>query len=105
MREVQLRAVYLSVSGADHLLWVTSLVKEADQSIAVVTWEDILDMSGTLTERRYRRLSLTWLEPNQARNLLEEVGFTIEAHYGDFEYTPFETASANEQVWVARKPR
>ncbi len=105
MREVQLRAVYPSVSGADHLLWVTSLVKEADQSIAVVTWEDILDMSGTLRERRYRRLSLTWLEPNQARNLLEEVGFTIEAHYGDFEYTPFETASANEQVWVARKPR
>ena len=104
MREVQLRAVYQSASGADRLLWVTSLVDEAKQSISVVTWEDILDMSGMLEQRRYRRLSLTWLEPAQVRTLLEDVGFTIEAHYGDFERTPFEVATANEQVWVARKP-
>ena len=104
MREVQLRAVYQSESGADRLLWVTSLVNEADQSIAVVTWEDILDMSGVLEQRRYRRLSLTWLDPEQVRTLLEDVGFTIDAQYGDFERTPFAAASANEQVWVARKP-
>lgn len=104
MREVQLRAAYQSASGEDRLLWVTSLVDEAKQSIAVVTWEDVLDMSGVLEHRRYRRLSLTWLEPAQMRTLLEDVGFTIEAFYGDFQRTPFETASANEQVWVARRP-
>ena len=63
MRRVQLRAEYTSASGADTLLWVTSLVNEASQSIRVVTWEDEADADGLLVRRRYRRLSLSWLEP------------------------------------------
>ena len=35
-------------SGADALLWVTSLVDEASQSIRVVTWEDEVDAEGVL---------------------------------------------------------
>ncbi len=104
MRDVQLRATYQSPSGADRLLWVTSLVDEPTQSITVVTWEDELDTAGVLERRRYRRLSLSWLEPAQARALLEEAGFTVEACFGDFQRSPFVEASAREQVWIARKP-
>jgi SAM-dependent methyltransferase len=104
MRRVQLRAEYTSREGADTLLWVTSLVNEASQSIRVVTWEDETDADGLLVRRRYRRLSLSWLEPSQARRLLVDAGFEVEACYGDFERTPFAPASALEQVWVARKP-
>lgn len=104
MRRVQLRAEYLSATGANVLLWVTSLVDETSQSIKVVTWEDELDAQGLLTQRRYRRLSLSWLEPAQARSLLTEAGFAIESCFGDFARTPFSESTAHEQIWIARRP-
>lgn len=104
MRQVQLRAEYRTAEGADVLLWVTSLVNEPAQAIRVVTWEDELDAEGLLERRRYRRLSLNWIEPSQARDLLTQAGFTIDACYGDFDRTPFSSATAREQVWVARRP-
>jgi len=104
MRRVQLRAEYVSTSGADTLLWVTSLVNEQARSIRVVTWEEELDAEGRLTRRRYRKLSLSWLEPEQARDLLVSAGFDVEACFGDFQRTPFSADTAHEQVWVARKP-
>ncbi len=104
MRQVQLRAEYQLPSGADALLWVTSLVDEGAQTIRVVTWEDELDAQGALARRRYRRLSLSWLAPLQARTLLTEAGFLIEACFGDFARTPFSDATAREQIWIARRP-
>jgi SAM-dependent methyltransferase len=103
MRRVQLRAEYRS-SGVDTLLWVTSLVNEASQSMTVVTWEDALDPAGVLARRRYRRLSLSWLDPSQARTLLTDAGFAIESCFGDFGRTPFSDATAIEQIWIARRP-
>ncbi|MDP2318724.1 MAG: class I SAM-dependent methyltransferase [Acidobacteriota bacterium] len=104
MRQVQLRAEYQLASGAEALLWVTSLVDEAAQTIRVVTWEDELDPEGALARRRYRRLSLSWLDPSQARTLLTDAGFVIEACFGDFDGTPFSNRTAREQIWIARKP-
>ena len=117
MRQVQLRAIYPSSTTAppptdpssplpdqDTLLWVTSLVDESSQLLTVVTWEDRLHPDGNLDTRRYRRLSLSWLTPTQARQLLVDAGFAIESCFGDFDGTPFEEASALEQIWVARKP-
>ena len=104
MRGVQLRATCQNTSGGDQLLWVTSLVDEPSQSISVVTWEDHVDQAGVLEQRRYRRLSLSWLEPDQARALLDETGFTVEVCLGDFQGTPFDTMTALEQVWIARRP-
>lgn len=103
MRQVQLRAEYRSPAGRTTLLWVTSLVNESAQTMRVVTWEDELDGDGTLLRRQYRPLSLSWLTPAQARGLLEEAGFTVEACYGDFNRTAFDPALADEQVWVARR--
>jgi len=104
MRQVQLRAEYQSAAGLDVLLWVTSLVDEAAQSIRVVTWEDELGPDGASGTRRYRRLSLSWLEPAQARQLLEDAGFVVDTCFGDFARTPFVERDAHEQVWVARRP-
>lgn len=103
MRQVQLRAEYRSPDGAHTLLWVTSLVDEQAQTMRVITWEDELDGTACLRERRYRPLSLSWLEPAQARALLADAGFVTEACYGDFSGTPFDPATAEEQVWIARR--
>lgn len=86
------------------MLWVTSLVDEAVQTIRVVTWEDELDPEGALARRRYRRLSLSWLAPSQARTLLTDAGFVIESCFGDFDGTPFSDATAREQIWIACRP-
>jgi len=101
---VQLRAEYRTAAGTEALLWVTSLVNEPAQSIRVVTWEDELEADGVVRQRRYRRLSLSWLTPPQAHELLLAAGFTVEACYGDFDRTPFADATAHEQVWIARRP-
>ncbi len=103
MRQVQLRAEYQAANGRDVLLWVTSLVAESSQSMRVVTWEDELDDAGVMRQRRYRTLSLSWVSPEQARTLLEDAGFAIEACFGDFDRTPFDPSSAHEQIWIARK--
>ena len=105
MRQVQLRATYRSPADAEVLLWVTSLVDEQSHLVTVVTWEDELDTDGLLDQRRYRRLSLSWLDPPQTRQLLADTGFAVDACFGDFEKTPFAEATAHEQVWLARKPR
>lgn len=102
LRQVQLRAEHLSPSGDDTLIWVTSLVNEATQTMRVVTWEDTLDTDGLMLRRRYRTLSLSWMTPIQAERLLGEAGFTVEACLGDFDGTPFD-AAAEEQIWIARK--
>ena len=104
MRRVQLRAEYRSAAGTDTLLWVTSLIDEASRSVRVVTWEDELDAEGVMVRRRYRWLSLSWLDRSQVRTLLTEAGFAIESCFGDFHRTPFADATAHEQVWVARRP-
>ena len=102
---MQLRAEYRSAEGANTLLWVTSLVNEGAQTMRVITWEDELDDEGILLRRQYRPLSLSWMEAAQTRALLEDTGFTVEACYGDFAGTTFDPATADEQVWVARKGR
>lgn len=103
LQQVQLRAEYTSASGRDTLLWVTSLVNASAQTLRVVTWEDELDADGTLAARRYRRLSLSWLEPAQAALLLADAGLVVDACYGDFTRAPFDAESSPEQIWLAHK--
>ncbi len=103
MRRVELRAEYVTTAGHDALLWVTSLVDDAAQTIRVVTWEETLAADGTMTGRRYRMLSLSWMTPGQTRQLLTEAGFQVEACLGAFDGRPFAAATADEQIWMARK--
>lgn len=99
-----LRAEYTDeATGRDVLLWVYSQYFPDEQRMRVFTWTDELDGDGVVARRKYRRLDFSWLDPEQARALLEEAGFEIEAVYGDFERTPFGDDS-REHVWVARRP-
>ncbi len=104
MRQVQLRAVYPSAAGTDIQLWVTSRMDEKTRSMEVITWEDHLTADGSPEWRRYRRLDLSWLDPDQARMMLLGAGFTIDACLGSFDGTPFSMDTAAEQIWIARKP-
>lgn len=101
---VNLRGEYTdAATGHDLLLWVTTLYDFEAQMMRVIAWTDELDDDGVVLHRKYRRLSFSWLDPQQARALLEETGFEVEALYGDFDCCPFSEDSP-EQIWVARRP-
>jgi len=48
-------------------------------------------------------ISLWWLNRSEWEGLIEVAGFEVEALYGGFAHEPFDE-SANEFVWVVRKP-
>ncbi len=90
-------------TGRDRLLWETSIREASRQVIRVLVCTEDLDDDGAVVNRRYRRADISWMSPEDARALLEESGFEIEAVYGDFFRAPLEAGSP-EQVWIARRP-
>ena len=101
---VNLRGEYTdTATGHDLLLWVTVRHDFEAQTIRIIAWTDELDDHGVGLRRKYRRLSFSWLDPQQTRALLDETGFEVMALYGDFDRCPFGEESP-EQVWVARRP-
>jgi hypothetical protein len=98
-----LRAEFVDrATGRDSLLWTTTLYDFDDRSMRLVTWTDRLDAGGEVVGRRYRRIDFSWLDPEEARRLLEETGFEVEHLWGTFERAPFDESS-DHQVWVARR--
>ncbi len=89
-------------SGRDRLLWEVVTRDDENQRIRIVVWTDEIDSGGTVVNRRYRRINLSWLLPEQCRALLDEAGFEIEAVYGDFDENPLERRSTH-QIWIARR--
>ena len=90
-------------TGHDLLLWATTRYDFDAQTMRIIAWTDEVDADGVLVERKYRRLSFSWLEPDHARALLKQTGFHIDAFYGDFDRLPFSKDSPH-QIWVAHKP-
>ncbi len=90
-------------TGRDRLLWETSILEASGQVIRVLVCTEDLDDDGAVVHRRYRRVHISWMSPEESRSLLEETGFEIEAVYGDFSRAPLEAGSP-EQVWIARRP-
>ena len=47
-------------------------------------------------------MSLAWISPGEWHELLEQVGFRVEACYGWFDRTPYR--GEEDTVWIARRP-
>lgn len=99
----RLRAEFRNAeTGRDHILWEASTHDMEHQLIRLVVWTDEIDSVGVVVSRRYRRMNLSWITPEQSHRLLEEAGFEVEAVHGDFEENPL-TERSTHQVWMARK--
>lgn len=97
-----LRSELRDDEGRDTLLWVASNYDFAARDIRIVAWTDHLEADGRLAERRYRRVNLGWVDPEDVRRLAGASGFEIESLWGDFERGPFD-ASSSHQVWSLRR--
>jgi SAM-dependent methyltransferase len=89
-------------TGRDHILWEAATQDMEHQLIRLVVWTDEIDSGGIVVSRRYRRMNLSWITPEQSHRLLEDAGFEVEAVHGDFEENPL-TETSTHQIWVARK--
>jgi SAM-dependent methyltransferase len=89
-------------TGRESILWETSTRDMERQTIHILVWTDELDEEGNVSNRRYRRIQLSWITPDESRRLLEDAGFEIEATYGDFHESAL-TEESTHQVWVARR--
>jgi SAM-dependent methyltransferase len=98
-----LRAEYRDPeTGRDRLLWEATTRDPEHQVLRIVVFTDDLDAGGNLVHRRYRRINLSWITPEQSFDLLEATGFEVEAAYGDFDENPMDESSTH-QIWVAVK--
>lgn len=99
-----LRAEYTDPrTGLDVLLWECVTYDYAAQAIRLIAWTEEIDAEGVASQRKYRRIDFSWIDPDQMLALLREAEFQIEALYGDFDRRDFAPDSP-EQVWVARRP-
>jgi SAM-dependent methyltransferase len=100
----RLRAEYADPrTGLDALLWFYQVYNFDEKTIRILAWTDEIGDRGFLIRRRYRRLEYSWIEVEDARSLVTQAGFEVEALYGDFDRSEF-TPGSREQIWVARKP-
>jgi SAM-dependent methyltransferase len=89
-------------TGGSSLLWAVPEHALAAKQMVVRAITEELDATGVVTERRVRRLSFSWIDPEEVRALLTETGFEVDAVYGDFDRTPFGPDSS-EQIWLASR--
>jgi hypothetical protein len=91
-------------AGYQVFVWDTYLYDFDRQFMdCLITLEEV-DHEGLVVERQHCPLSFSWVDPDNVRSMLSEIGFEVAALYGSFDRAPF-TPEAHEQIWVARRPQ
>ncbi len=70
------------------------------QLIRVLIRADTVAADGSVSSR-YSEIELSWVTPEQSRELLGQAGFRVESVFGGFEGEHF-TRDSTSQVWIAR---
>lgn len=84
-------------------IWDTYSYDFLQQRMDCIITIERSDNEGYIVEKVHCPLTFSWVNPEQVRELALDVGFEIEALYGDFNYNEFNDAST-EQVWFLRRP-
>lgn len=90
-------------TGRAEYVWDTYLYDFETRSMDCTITVEQVGVDGTVVLRRHHPLSFSWVEPDQVRRMLMEVGFEIEKLYGSFDRSPFDDKS-KEQIWVVKRP-
>ena len=90
-------------TGATVMKWVTRTVDLAEQTLHVTLIYDEIAADGSL-RRTLVPFDTRYLWRFEAELLLDKAGFALEALYGDWDTSPFESAS-DRMILVARRKR
>lgn len=90
-------------SGATVMKWVTRAVELAEQTLHVTLIYDEIGADGSL-HRTLVAFDTRYLWRFEAELLLDKAGFALEALYGDWHMSPFDSAS-DRMILVARRRR
>ncbi len=98
------RLMHASISGtgAGLVVWDTYRYDFAAGRMDCLITVERTASDGTVVSRRHNAFPFAWVDAAEVRTLAAEVGFDIEAVYGDFDGGAFSDASSN-QVWILRK--
>ncbi len=84
------------------LVWDTYKYDFQSQFLECYIVIETIDIDGQLLNKRYNKLTFSWIDPNQVMSLAHDSGFDIEAIHGDFAYGPF-TGTSDNQIWILRR--
>ena len=93
----------LTTDSGGLFIWDTYRYDFAAQQMNCFITMERSDNQGRVIEKAHCPLSFSWILPEQVQELALDVGFEVEALYGDFSYASFD-ASSLEQVWFLRRP-
>jgi ubiquinone/menaquinone biosynthesis C-methylase UbiE len=97
------RLMYSHLSDGEGLfIWDTYRYDYANQQMDCFIIVERCDRYGKVFSKTYCPLSFSWIYPEQIRKMALEIGFEVEALYGDFSYSDFNDQSRN-QIWFLRR--
>ncbi|TCW34579.1 class I SAM-dependent methyltransferase, partial [Marichromatium gracile] len=92
----------ISGTGASLVVWDTYRYDfPAGRMDCLITVERTAP-NGTVIDRQHNAFPFAWLDAAEVRTLAADVGFKVEAVYGDFNGGAFSDTSP-DQVWILRK--
>ena len=86
------------------LLWISENIDPVDQKIVhAMQFFEIYDSKGLLQSKRLLELHFRLIEKDEFEKFASEAGFRINAFYGDYDYSPFRSASSPYMIWLLEK--
>jgi len=85
-------------------IWDIYLYNFISQNMQCYIIVEKTDIMGNVIHKRYNPLSFSWISPDEVRTIASEIGFNVEALYGDFQFGSFDEKSEN-QVWIFKREK
>ena len=97
------RLMYHTFSAeGGYLIWDTYKYDFASGLMDCVITIERTNLEGIVMKRRHTAFPFAWVAVEEVKDIAADVGFRVEALYGDFNCGVF-SQEASDQVWILRK--
>lgn len=86
-------------TGNKEFVWDTYRYDFSVQLMECIITVEVAEANGIVFSRQHCPLSFSWVEPDQVRSWVQDIGYEVRRVYGSFDKKPF-NPSSTEQIWV-----